>query len=108
ENAGPIRAFAWPLLIQAGGLAQLAGTRLQLTKAGRKALSEPAAGTMRTLWTKWLGTTILDELARIECVKGQTGKGKRGLTAVSDRRGTIADCLAEWPPRGRVATREVV
>src|SRR5450759_2583579 len=32
ENAGPIRAFAWPLLIQAGGLAQLAGTRLQLTK----------------------------------------------------------------------------
>ena len=39
KNAGPIRAFAWPMLIQAGGLAQLAGTRLQLTKAGRKALS---------------------------------------------------------------------
>src|ERR1017187_8485115 len=51
SNTGPIRAFAWPLLIQAGGLAQLAGTKLQLTKAGRKALSEPAAGTIRTLWT---------------------------------------------------------
>jgi hypothetical protein len=108
ENAGPIRAFAWPLLIQAGGLAQLAGTRLQLTKAGRKALSEPAAGTIRTLWTKWTNTTILDELARIECVKGQTGKGKRGLTAVSDRREAIADSLAECPPGGWIATDEFV
>ena len=44
ENAGPIRAFAWPLIVQAGGLAQLSGSKLQLTKAGRKALSEPTAG----------------------------------------------------------------
>ena len=108
ENAGPIRAFAWPLLIQAGGLAQLAGTRLQLTKAGRKALSEPASGTIRTLWTKWMNTTILDELARVDCVKGQTGKAKRGLTAVSARRETIADSLAECPPGGWIATEEFV
>ncbi|MEV6817068.1 hypothetical protein, partial [Micromonospora sp. NPDC051296] len=27
----PIAAFAWPLILQAGGLAELAGTRLQLT-----------------------------------------------------------------------------
>jgi hypothetical protein len=106
ENAGPIRAFAWPLLIQAGGLAQLSGPRLQLTKAGRKALSEPPAGTIRTLWTKWLDTTILDELARIDCVKGQTGKGKRGLTAVSDRRAAIACCLEECPPGGWIAIDE--
>src|ERR1035437_1538585 len=106
ENAGPIRAFAWPLLIQAGGLAQLAGTRLLLTKAGRKALSEPAAGTIRTLWTKWINTTILDELARIDCVKGQTGKGKRGLSAVSDRRAAIAYSLEDCPPGGWIAIDE--
>jgi len=106
ENAGPIRAFAWPLLIQAGGLAQLSGTKLQLTKAGRKALSEPAAGTIRTLWAKWTNTTILDELSRIECVKGQTGKGKRGLTAVYGRREAIAYSLAECPPGGWIATEE--
>jgi hypothetical protein len=98
DNAGPIRAFAWPMLIQAGGLAQLSGSRLQLTKAGRKALSDPAVQTIRTLWKKWLDTTIIDELARIECVKGQIGKGKRGLTAVSSRREAIADSLAECPP----------
>jgi len=108
ENTGPIRAFAWPLLIQAGGLAQLSGTKLQLTKAGRKALSEPAAGTIRTLWAKWMNTTIIDELARIDCVKGQTGKGKRGLTAVSGRREAIAGSLAECPPGEWIATDDFI
>lgn len=86
ENAGPIRAFAWPLLIQAGGLVQLSGTRLQLNRTGRKALSEPAAATIRKLWEKWVDTAMFDELARIDCVKGQNGKGKRGLTAACSRR----------------------
>jgi hypothetical protein len=106
ENAGPIRAFAWPLLVQAGGLAQLSGSKLQLTKAGRKALSEPAAETIRTLWSKWIDSTILDELSRIDCVKGQTGKGKHGLTAVSSRRDAIADSLAECPAGAWIATDE--
>jgi hypothetical protein len=53
-----------------------------------------------------MDTTLLDELARVECVKGQTGKGKRGLTAVSARREAIADSLAECPPGGWIATEE--
>jgi hypothetical protein len=108
ENPGPIRAFAWPMLIQAGGLAQLSGPKLQLTKAGRRALSEPAAGTIRTLWNRWMNTTLLDELSRVECVKGQTGKGKRGLTAVSSRREAIADSLAECPAGEWIPTGEFI
>ncbi len=106
ENAGPIRAFAWPILLQAGGLAQLSGTRLQLTKAGRKALFEPAAETIRTLWAKWMDSTLLDELSRIECVKGQKGKGKRGLTAAWSRRVEVADTLAECPAGVWIETDE--
>jgi hypothetical protein len=101
ENAGPIRAFAWPLIIQAGGLAQLSGPRLQLTKAGRKALGEPAAETLRSLWEKWTDTTVLDELSRVECVKGQTGKGKHGLTATASRREAIEPIRYGGPRRGR-------
>jgi len=56
QNAGPIRAFGWPLLVQAGGLAQLSGAPLQLTTAGRKALTASAVETIQTLWTRWLGT----------------------------------------------------
>lgn len=106
ENAGPIRAFAWPLLVQAAGLAQLSGSKLQLSGAGRKALSEPAAETIRTSWSKWIGSTILDELSPIECVKGQNGKGKHGLTAVSSRRAAIADTLVGCPAGTWIATDE--
>jgi hypothetical protein len=108
ENAGPIRAFAWPLLIQAGGLAQLSGTRLQLTRTGRKALSEPAAATIRTLWNKWMDTTMFDELACIDCVKGQNGKGKRGLTAASSRREAVDVSLAECPAGKWIATDDFI
>ena len=106
ENAGPIRAFAWPLLLQAGGRAQLSGTRLQLTQAGRKALTDPPDETLRKLWERWVGTTLMDELSRIECVKGQTGKGKRGLTAVTGRRDAVAATLAACPAQRWISTHD--
>ena len=108
ENAGPIRAFAWPLIVQAGGLAQLSGSRLQLTRAGRVAFSEPPAGTLRMLWKKWLITTIIDEFSRIECVKGQTGKGQRAMSAVAQRRTAIADGLTKCPAGAWISTDELL
>ena len=102
ENAGPIRAFAWPLIVQVGGLAELSGTKLRLTKAGRSALSRPAGETLRRLWSRWLNTTIIDELSRIEIIKGQ--RNRRSLTAVSSRRKAIADTLAECPPGSWIST----
>ncbi len=108
ENAGPIRAFAWPLLLQAGGLAQLAGSRLQLTKKGRKALSDPPAATLRLLWEGWQRTTLFDELSRIDCVKGQTGRGKRGLTSPSSRREAVGSSLAGCPAGKWIATGELI
>jgi hypothetical protein len=106
ENAGPIRAFAWPLIVQAGGLAQLSGSKLQLTGSGRKALSAPTADTIRNLWSRWLKSMLLDELSRIECVKGQTGKGKHGLTSVSSRREAILEPLAGCPSGVWISTDE--
>jgi hypothetical protein len=108
QNAGPMRAFAWPLLIQAGGLVQLSGSKLQLTRAGRKALAEPAVQTLKTLWKKWTDTTLFDELSRIECVKGQTGKGKHGLTAVSSRREAISTVLTNCPVERWISTAELL
>ena len=97
ENAGPIRAFAWPMILQAGGFVELSGARLQLTTNGRKALSEPSDGNLRKLWNKWLKTSVLDELSRIDAVKGQTGRGKRSLIATSKRRSEIVAALSDCP-----------
>ena len=106
ENAGPIRAFAWPLIVQSGGLAQRSGSKLQLTKTGRNALSQPAGETLYRLFDKWISTTILDELSRIESIKGQTGRGKRGLTDVSFRRDAIVVTLSESPAGSWISVDE--
>jgi hypothetical protein len=98
ETPGPIKAFAWPMLIQAAGWAQLRGSRLELTKAGRTALLAPIHEALRTAWLKWLDSKLLDELRRIECIRGQTGSGKRGLTAPVERRAAIHAALQDCTP----------
>ncbi|WP_432981266.1 helicase-associated domain-containing protein [Dactylosporangium sp. CA-233914] len=99
--AEPIAAFAWPLLVQAGGLAELAGGRLQLTAKGRTALGRPAAETVRGLWRSWVSKAIIDELSRVEHIKGQ--RTANTLTSAKTRRQTVAMALVgcpvgEWVP----------
>jgi hypothetical protein len=56
-----MQVFAWPLLLQAAGLAEAAGSRLQLTAAGRKATTKPACEVVLQVWGKWQKTTLLEE-----------------------------------------------
>jgi len=89
---GPIKAFAWPMLLQAGGLAVRSGSRLALSPAGIKALSAPPAEVLRTLWHKWQKTTLLDEFSRVDAIKGQASTG-RVMSAVAPRRAQIEAAL---------------
>jgi hypothetical protein len=94
---GSIKPFGWVMILQVGKLVEISGKQLALTKAGQKALREPAEKTLQTLWKNWQKNTLLDELRRIEGIKGQTGKGKSSLTALSGRRSPIAAALKECP-----------
>lgn len=94
DEIGAIKAFAWPMLLQAAKLVVLDGSRLQLTPAGQKALTIPPEKTIKILWTRWLKTRLLDEMRRIDVIKGQTGKGKHSLSALLPRRQTTADSLS--------------
>lgn len=99
RELGPIRAFAWPCLLQAAKLAQLRGSKLALTKSGRAALHRPVEATLRTIWKRWLGNKLLDEFSRVDIIKGQTrGSGRRTMTPASGRRSAVADALAACPP----------
>jgi hypothetical protein len=93
--AEPIAAFAWPLLIQAGGLAELAGAKLQLTANGRAAVGRPPAETVRALWRSWVSKAVIDELSRVEHIKGQ--RTTNTLTSAKTRRQTVASALARCP-----------
>ncbi len=97
QTVGPIKAFAWPLLLRTARLAELHGGKLALTKAGRAALGKPPAETIRLLWSRWLVSTAFDEFRRIEAIKGQRGRGARSMTAARYRRATIDDALRECP-----------
>jgi hypothetical protein len=101
----PIAAFAWPLLVQAGGLAELAGGRLQLTDRGRAAMSKPAAATIRQLWRSWVTSTVLDEFSRIDRIKGQ--RGANVLTSVKTRRKAVATALAGCPPEEWITVEDL-
>jgi hypothetical protein len=102
----PIRPFAWPLLLQSGGLARLDGGKLALTPRGNKALSQPPAEVLAHLFERWQQKGAPDELRRIDLVKGQTSKGAR-LTAVAERRAVIAAALKDCPAEHWIAVDEL-
>jgi len=90
-----IASFAWPLLLQAGGLARLDGTRLTLTPKGRKALGQPAHEVIHGLWERWPRHAPIDELSRVEQIKGQ--KSAAAVSAAGPRRQAVAAALTLCP-----------
>ena len=96
EAGEPIAAFAWPLLIQIGGLAQFTGAGLELTARGRGVLAGPSYDALGALWARWLKSVSFDELTRIEAIKGQ-GKAAT-LTPPAKRRAAVAAGLAALEP----------
>ncbi len=97
EAVGPVKAFAWPLLVQAGKFAVLHGKKLDLTPAGQKALLTPPSEILRSMWQNWLKSSLYDELRRINNIRGQTGNGLKSLTSPKTRRDSIVKTMQHCP-----------
>ncbi|WP_165066588.1 hypothetical protein [Paludisphaera rhizosphaerae] len=89
-----IRSFAWPMLLQAGGLAQKVGDKLKLTAAGKKALLDPPAEVLDKLWASWLKTKTFDEFSRVDAIKGQS---RAHMSGTAGRREVVVQALGECP-----------
>ncbi len=100
DGGEPIAAFAWPVLLQAGGLARLDGTRLELTPRGQAVLARPSYRCVGALWDRWQGSVSQDEFSRVEAIGGQRKTGT--LTPVASRRAAVAAGLAALEPGGWV------
>lgn len=96
DGGEPVAAAAWPVLLQVGGLARQAGTRLDLTPRGEATLAEPSYQALSALWAKWLTCVSHDELRRVEAIKGQ--RKPSTLTSVPKRRAAVAAALASVEP----------
>ena len=92
----PIAAFAWPMLLLAGGLARLDGTTLALTPRGQAVLARPSYGCVGALWDRWLGSVSQDEFSRVEAISVQRKGGT--LTPAASRRAAVAAGLAALEP----------
>lgn len=97
ESAGAIRAHAWGVLVQQCGWAKAKGGRLSLTKEGQKLLASTDVAGFRAGIDRFLADDDFDELNRINNIRGQSGKGKRYLTAPGERKKAICEAMAEWP-----------
>jgi len=103
----PIRAYAWPLLLQSSGLGLVrrVGTKLQLTAKGKKVSKSAIEETIRLIYQRWRDKGMLDEFKRIDVIKGQSGKGRR-MASVIDRRIAIEKALKACPENEWIAIND--
>jgi hypothetical protein len=95
---GHIQAFAWPVLLQGAGLAKADGSSLKLTNKGKKALNGKLPHVIKDAWARWEKTKILDELSRVDQIKGQKASRGRALFPVHTRRPVLYDGLTLCTP----------
>ncbi len=96
QTIGHIRAFAWPLLLQAGELLCRQNSHLKLSRSGFQALSLSTPDVLKNLWQAWLQNDKFDEFCRIEAIKGGDKK-EWIMTTPSVRRDAIAQTLKLCP-----------
>lgn len=103
DKLSPMRAYAWPLIVQAGGLAKRTGNKLQLSAKGRKVLQRkiPFEVAISALYQSWRDKGTIDEFRRINRIKGQTRRGRghkgSGMTPPQERRHALEFQLQSGP-----------
>ncbi len=106
EPAGPVRAFAWVILMQTCGWTRYSKGKLKLSTSGKKAMSGDFKEFISGVWS-YLESTKFDELNRVKTIRGQTGRGKRGLTDLDSRKSNLLAAIRKWPVEEWISFTEV-
>ncbi|MBI4662101.1 MAG: hypothetical protein HY735_25040 [Verrucomicrobia bacterium] len=97
KPAGPVRAHAWPVLIQQCGWAKPKGGALTLTEPGKGILQQFTPEKFRDGVSRALEDSEFDELNRINHIRGQSGKAKRHLSDPGLRKLAITEAMESFP-----------
>ncbi|MFC1601054.1 hypothetical protein ACFL34_01730 [Candidatus Sumerlaeota bacterium] len=106
DVAGPVRAHAWPVLLQQSGLLRAQNDVLKPTGTAKALLRSNDSKGWPDAVRRYIADDRFDELNRINHIRGQSGRGKRHLTPPSGRKNCIARALAELPIGEWVAFEE--
>lgn len=96
-ESGAVRAHAWPVVLQQCGWCKPRSGKLELTREGKQLLGEFQLQVYRRGIERLGNDDKLDELNRINNIRGQSGKGKRYLTRPSSRRQATFVSMSQWP-----------
>ncbi len=97
-DPGPVRAFAWPMLLQQCGWAKSKAGKLALTRKGKALLDDFTFERYKDGVQNLLSDSTFDELRRVSVLKGQRGRrAGRGRIPVEGRRNAIFICLRALP-----------
>ncbi|MFC1585114.1 hypothetical protein ACFL5V_06185 [Fibrobacterota bacterium] len=96
-EGGPMRAFAWPVILQQCKWATARGGALALTRTGKTVLSSLDADAMKAGFNNLLTSDSFDELRRVNRIRGQSGRAKRYMTKPSARHRKITGSMKRWP-----------
>lgn len=96
EFIGPIRSFAWPVLLRAARLVERQGKKLVLDASSNGIKFDDTCEVLKTIWKEWLEYDF-DELSRVQSVKGQNRKGRYSMSTPRRRRLAIVDTLGDCP-----------
>lgn len=96
-KSGQVRAYAWAMLVQQCGWCKASQGVLKLTREGQRLLQEGSAELLRDGIKRLAMDDKVDELQRINNIRGQTGNARSWMTTPSERREAILGGLAEWP-----------
>ncbi len=97
DEAGSVRAHAWPVLLQQAGLVKPKKNTLQLTPVGKAFLQSKDDDYWPKAVKRFIEDNDFDELNRINNIRGQSGYGKRYLSPTSIRKRCIEHALKKIP-----------
>lgn len=102
---GPIRAFAWPVLLRGSGLVKQQGKKLTLNSSNSIAEYANTVDMIKSIWKSWHDFSF-DEFSRVDSVKGQNGKGKYSMSRPRLRREAIEKTLLDCPAHEWISVDE--
>ncbi len=106
EAAGPVRGYAWGILVQSCGWTRYSKGKLKLSTSGKKAMNDDFEEFVSGVWS-YLDSSKFDELNRVKTIRGQAGKGKRGLTDLDFRKPNLLAAIHAWPVEEWISFEEV-